>query len=100
MNGITLVVLIIMGIIGLIILWKIFKPYIMRHDTTICVCGGLGSGKTLTTLPNKGVKLIRKQRFIHFTLYNYIKKPFINFFLRIVSIGITYYYHSIKTFFL
>lgn len=85
MNGIGLAILIIGLIIGLIILWKIFKPYIIRYDTTLCFVGGLGSGKTLHSHGKIAVVLIRKNRFIHYTLYNKIKKPFCNFFIKIIN---------------
>lgn len=85
MNGIALAVLIIGAIIGLIILWKIFKPYIIRHDTTACFVGGLGSGKTLESIAKLGIVLIRKQRFIHYTLYNKIKRPICNFFIKLIN---------------
>lgn len=85
MNGITLAILIIACIIGVVILWHVFKPYVKRHDTTICYVGGLGSGKTMESLPKDGVVLVRKQRFIHYYCYNYIKRPIINFFLKLVN---------------
>ena len=61
MNGITLAVLIIIGIIGIVILWKVLKPYFIKHDSTICINGGLGSGKTITCV-KLDVVLIRLQR--------------------------------------
>lgn len=85
MNGITLAILIIGIIIGIVILWKVFKPYIIRRDTTMCYVGGLGSSKTLHSHGKDGPVLIRKQRFIHYTLYNNIKRPIINFFIKLVN---------------
>lgn len=35
-------------LIGIVLIWKHFvKPYQLKHDSTICFIGGLGSGKTL-----------------------------------------------------
>ena len=85
MNGITLAILLIGCIIGLVILWKVFKPYIIRHDTTACFVGGLGSGKTLSSIAKLAVILIRKNRFIHYTLYNNIKRPICNFFIKLIN---------------
>ena len=61
MNGITLAILIIFGIIGIIILWKILKPYFIKYDSTLCLFGGLGSGKTMTGV-KIAIVLIRLQR--------------------------------------
>lgn len=72
MNGIGLGILIIFGLIGLFILWKIIKPYFKRHDTTELTTGGLGSGKTIDTVKD-GIVLIRKQRL----RYYYIGNPVI-----------------------
>lgn len=72
------VVLIIIGIIGLITLYKIFKPYFLKYDTTLCITGGLGSGKTLTAVKTS-IVLIRKQRLTKYYIYNGFWK-FINWF--------------------
>ena len=63
-SGTFLAVLIISGIILLIVLYKILKPYFIKHDTTILFSGGLGSGKTLESV-KLSIILIRKQRFFH-----------------------------------
>lgn len=81
MNGIVLTVLIIFALIGLFILWKILKPYFIKYDTTLCFTGGLGSGKTLSSVKT-AVILLRKQRFYKYYCYNFFIKPF-NFFRRI-----------------
>ena len=61
MNGTTLALTIIAIIIGVIIIWKILKPYFIKYDSTLCVVGGLGSGKTITCVKIAYV-LLRKQR--------------------------------------
>lgn len=76
MNGIGIALLIIIGIILLIILWKVLKPYIIKYDTTLLLTGGLGSGKTLTAIKT-AIILIRKQRMMVW-FHNKIKKPFVN----------------------
>lgn len=84
MNGILLAVLIIFGIIGAIALYKIFKPYFIRYDTTLCTIGGLGSGKTLTTVKT-AIVLIRKQRFLKYKMYNFWKVKIPNFFIKRIN---------------
>lgn len=74
MNGIGLAVLIIFGLIGLFSLYKIIKPYFLRYDTTLCITGGLGSGKTLTSVKT-AIVLIRRQRFFKWYLYNKLVYP-------------------------
>lgn len=81
MNGIALAVLIIGGLIGLFILFKILKPYFLKYDTTLAITGGLGSGKTLTTIKT-AVILIRKQRFLKYKVYNFLIGIF-NFFRKL-----------------
>ena len=85
MNGITLAILIIMGCIGLFILYKILKPYFIKHDSTMCFVGGLGSGKSWESVKLTKI-LIRKQRLKYYyfgnlkiKIVNRIKK-IINFF--------------------
>lgn len=73
MNSTFLVVAIILGIIGLIILYKWLKPYIMKYDTTILLTGGLGSGKTLESV-KKAIILIRKNRFYKYAVPNFFTK--------------------------
>lgn len=73
MKETVLIVLIILGLVGLFLLWKWLKPYVMKYDTTICVVGGLGSGKSLTSV-KKAVVLIRRQRFIKYYCYNFFVK--------------------------
>ena len=73
MNGISLAVIIISGLIGLIILYKILKPYFIKHDSTMCFVGGLGSGKTWES--NKLAQvLIRKQRIKYFYIFNFKRR--------------------------
>lgn len=80
MNGIGLALVIILSAIGAFILYKILKPYLIKHDTTITIVGGLGSGKSLTSV-KKAVILLRKQRFFKWKIYNkwskFINKCFI-----------------------
>lgn len=76
----ALIVLIIVGVVGVVILYKIFKPYFIKHDTTILFSGGLGSGKTLEST-KQSIVLIRKQRFFKWKIYNSIceiKNNFVN----------------------
>ena len=61
MNAIAIIILIIFGVIGLIILYHLLKPYFIKHDTTILFTGGLGSGKTLESV-KKAIVLTRKNR--------------------------------------
>ncbi len=86
MSSILLAVLIILGLIGLLILWKILKPYTLKYDTTLALTGGLGSGKTLTAVKT-AVILLRKQRFIKHDIYNlfWVKIP--NFFYKPIYIA-------------
>ena len=79
--SIASVVLIILGVIGLIVLWKVLKPYFLRYDTTLAITGGLGSGKTLTTIKTACI-LIRRQRFTKYYLWNFIHCTIVNFFRR------------------
>ena len=65
-----LVIAIIFGIIGLILLWKWLKPYIIKYDTTILFTGGLGSGKTLESV-KKAIVLVRKNRFFKYYWFNF-----------------------------
>jgi len=83
MNGITLAILIIAGLIGLFILYKIFKPYFIKHDTTMCIVGGLGSGKTLTCV-KRAIVLIRKQRLKYYYFGNF-KRRIANLFRKITN---------------
>lgn len=69
MGSILLVVLIIFGVIGLIWLYKTLKPYFLKYDTTLCITGGLGSGKTLTAVKT-AIVLIRRQRLTKYYIYN------------------------------
>ena len=72
--------LLILGIIILsFILYKILKPYFIRHDTTLLMTGGLGSGKSLTTIKT-AIILIRKQRFYKYYCYNFFKVKIANAF--------------------
>lgn len=75
-----LVVLILLTIILLWILYKIFKPYTIKYDSTLSLTGGNGSGKTLT-----GVKIaviqLRKRRF-NWWIQNILILKIRNFFIR------------------
>lgn len=73
MNGITTAILIIILVILLVVLWRIFKPYFVRYDTTLAFTGGLGSGKTLSTVKT-AVILLRKNRFFKYYCYNFFIK--------------------------
>ena len=69
MSSTAIVIAIIGGLILAFILWKWLKPYIIKYDTTILITGGLGSGKSLTSV-KKAVVLLRKNRFFKWKLYN------------------------------
>ena len=71
----TFVVIIIFGLIGLIWLYKVLKPYFLKYDTTLCITGGLGSGKTLTAVKTS-IVLIRRQRLVKYYIYNLFWKCF------------------------
>ena len=87
MNGITLAILIVIGIIAIIILWQLIKPYIIRHDTTMCIVGGLGSGKTRTAVTRAKI-LIRKQRIKYYYIGN-LKIRIVNRFKKMIN-----YFHK------
>ena len=74
MKDTFIIVLIIFGIIGLVILYKLLKPYFLKYDTTLAITGGLGSGKTLTAVKT-GVILYRKQYFYKYIVFNKIIQP-------------------------
>ena len=80
MNGITLLIIIIFGLIGLFALYKILKPYFLRYDSTLCFTGGLGSGKSLSTIKT-AIVLLRKNRFLRYKMYNFWKVKIPNFFI-------------------
>lgn len=71
--SVATIVLIIFGIIGLIILWKWFKPYIVKYNTSLFITGELGSGKTLTAVKTS-ITLLRKARFKNKIYNKYIRK--------------------------
>lgn len=50
MDSAILIALIILTLITAIIIYKIIKPYFIKYDSTIFITGGLGSGKTLTSV--------------------------------------------------
>lgn len=82
LDSTSILVLIIAGIVGIVILFFVLKPYVIRHDTTILFTGGLGSGKTLESV-KQAIVLIRKQRFLKWKCYNKLKVPLWNFFIGI-----------------
>ena len=69
------IILIIIGIIALVFLYKWLKPYIIKYDTTILFTGGLGSGKTLESV-KKAMTLTRKNRFFKYYFHNWWVKHF------------------------
>ena len=83
MNGITLAVLIIGGLIGLFIFYKILKPYFIKHDSTMCFVGGLGSGKTWESVKMAEI-LVRKNR-IKFYYFGNFKIWFTNIFKKLIN---------------
>lgn len=64
-----LVIAIVLGVVALVFLYKVLKPYFLKYDTTLCITGGLGSGKTLTAVKT-AVVLIRRQRLVKYYIYN------------------------------
>jgi len=84
MNGITLTILILAGLVLAFILYKLFKPYFLKYDTTLAITGGLGSGKTLTAVKT-GVILLRKQRFWKYKVYNFFHVKIRNAFVRSIN---------------
>lgn len=82
MNSMIWILLILTAIILLILIWHWLKPYIIRHDTTITICGGLGSGKTCEAT-KLGIVLLRKNIFIKYKCYNFWKVKVVNFFRKI-----------------
>lgn len=87
MNGITLAILIIMGIILLIILWKLLKPYFIKYDSTLCFVGGLGSGKSISSV-KQAIICIRKQRIKYYYIANF-KRAIANRVRKIIN-----YFHK------
>lgn len=76
MSNVFLIVLIIIGLVGLIIIWKWLKPYFLKYNTTIMLTGELGAGKTLTAV--KLAKILIKKARIKVWIYNKIKLPIHN----------------------
>lgn len=72
LQGALILIAIILGIILIIWLYFKLKPYVIRHDTTITINGGLGSGKTLTSV-KLGKDLLKKNRFYKYKLYNFLQ---------------------------
>lgn len=73
MQTVGIVVSILAGIVLLIVLYFLLKPYVIKHDTTILFTGGLGSGKTLESV-KQAIVLIRKNRLLKVELYNFNNK--------------------------
>lgn len=65
---------IIIGIIILLILYIILKPYFIKYDSTLLFTGTLGSGKTLNAVKT-GVKIYKKTLF-DIKLKNWFTKQF------------------------
>lgn len=53
----------IIVIVAIIVIYRIVKPYIQKHDTVILYTGGLGSGKSLIS-SSMALRLLRKNRAI------------------------------------
>lgn len=70
MNSTFLIFIIVATIILIIVLYKWLKPYVIKHDTTITINGGLGSGKTLHSV-KLAIILLRKNRFLKYKLWNW-----------------------------
>lgn len=69
------IILVIAGIILAVWLYKTFKPYFIKYDTTVLFTGGLGSGKSLESVKTS-IVLIRKQRFYKYKLPNWWNRHF------------------------
>lgn len=83
--GTLKIILILILIILIIILWKILKPYFIKHDTTILFTGGLGAGKTLEAVKTAQV-LIRKQRFYKYYSHNFFHVKLKNYFAKKINL--------------
>lgn len=80
MNSTSLLLMILTIIVLCVILFFIFKPYIIRYDTTALFTGGLGSGKTYNSV-TQAVICLRKNRFFRYhipKILDKIKTPFRN----------------------
>lgn len=73
-----LITLILISIVAVVWLYKVLKPYLLKYDTTLCITGGLGSGKTLTAVKT-AIVLLRKQRLVKYYIYNSFWKM-VNYF--------------------
>lgn len=54
-----MLILILIGIIAIILINVILKPYFIKYDTTLLMTGGLGTGKTLTCV-KKALQIYKK----------------------------------------
>ena len=72
MSSVLFIVLIIIGVVAIVWLYKILKPYFIKHDSTMAFVGGLGSGKTLESV-KLSIVLIRKQRFYKYYCYQFFQ---------------------------
>lgn len=53
------IIILVICVVSLFFLWKFFKPYLLKYDTTILFTGGIGSGKSLSSV-KLAVKLYKK----------------------------------------
>lgn len=83
-NTLILISIIVVALIGLVILFFLLKPYVIKYDNTILFTGGLGSGKSLHSV-KYAITLLRKNRFFKFKLYNWWTKNFRNPFFKLLN---------------
>lgn len=84
MNDTALIVLIVIIVAIAFLLYKVFKPYVMKHDTTILFTGTVGSGKTLNSV-KQAIILYRKNLFLHYTMHNFWKVKVFNLFRKLAN---------------
>ncbi len=68
-----IITLIIIGIVLLIVLYFVLKPYVIKHRTINCFTGELGAGKTCEA-SKETVRLYRVNKLINYTIGNKKRK--------------------------
>lgn len=64
--------ILIIGIIAILIIYIILKPYFVKYDTTLLFTGGLGTGKTLNAV--KTGRRIYKKTLFNIKFHNWLRK--------------------------
>lgn len=73
MSSTGILILIILCLLLVFFLYKLFKPYFIKYDTTCVFTGGLGSGKTCNAVKVVNI-LIRKLRLFKYHIPNFIER--------------------------